>query len=379
MRISRVATYSAALIALGGLVTVPAAIAASQHPARPSAASPVIGHIGYLSGEKVKIATVHANGKTSGVATVGPVTKVKSPHHVQIFDLIASSDGAWMSWQEIVFAHNGDEIGTARLVLRQQSTGKIHRFMTEQSPVGFSSDQLITFDGNSVRRLDLTPSPHFVKEFSDIFPLAAYAHGVVETDNSSAPKGLDQTWKVELHSFAGAHAVLHSYVLGPTTYSIPDQAWVSNDGKHVVIERGDHTDFGGLGPSSLADEFRLTGSHKRNGLGHYGTAGAKWRVASVSFAGPKDQVWAEWERETAHGAVSVVAVRRDGTWAPVTNHGIAVAGNRAGYVITQPGKWVSVGTDSPVFDTVPTSQAKLRHGSTVRTLRAEGSVFVWIA
>jgi hypothetical protein len=56
-----------------------------------------------------------------------------------------------------------------------------------------------------------------------------------------------------------------------------------------------------------------------------------------------------------------------------------VAGNAAGYVVVQPGTFVSVGTDAPEFDTVPTASAILVHAGTTANINIEGSAFVWVS
>jgi hypothetical protein len=182
-----------------------------------------------------------------------------------------------------------------------------------------------------------------------------------------------------LTSFGGTHTVLHGYVLAPTDYRAPDAAWTSPDGKHAVVERGNHQDFGGLGPSSLADEFHLTGTHARTQLGHYGTAKDAWRVGGVGFSGSSDSVWAMWERLTTTGATSVVARHGHSGWKPVASKGIAVAGNEHGDVIVQSGRWVPVSPDVQGYEPLPTGHAMLMHGSSSVSLDAEGSVFDWIA
>lgn len=379
MHIRRVAMYSVAALVLGGVLTAPSALAASRHPARPSPAAKTVGHIAFLTKQQtVKIATVAANGTTSGVKRIGPVSLITPKQTLQVFDLMASGDGEWVAWQEQILTKHPFNEKTV-LVLRQSSSGTMWHLTTGQAPVGFAKDQLVTSDGSETRRLDLQPTAHLVKVNDHQFPLAAYSHGVIDTDSLRAPSGPSTTEALRLTTFGGSHTTLHEYVLAPTDYRYPDAAWVSGDGKHVVVERGNHQDFGGLGPSSLADEFRLGGGHARSPLGHYGTAKDAWRIASVGYAGSTDAVWAVWERATKTGATSIVADHVHGTWAPVTTHGIAVAGSHKGYVISQPGKFVSDSVNEEVFDIVPTSHAKLIHGSTTVSLDAEGSAFVWIA
>jgi hypothetical protein len=382
MRIRRLATYSAAVVALGGALAVPAAGAAPRHTSQPDLPSPSIGRIAYVTaGQAVKEATVQADGSTSAVTTIGPITKLKPKQSLQIFDFMASGDGQWIAWQEAVLKHiSGGFLEVRTVLVLRQTSGAVYHLNTAQAPIGFAAhDQLVTSNADTTRRLDLQPTVHLIAVKDANFPLAAYSHGVIDTVSSLAPHGPSQTEKLDLKSFAGPRTVLHGYVLAPTNYRTPDAAWTSGDGKHVVVERGNHQDFGGLGPSSLADEFRLTGGHARSQLGHYGTNAAHWRLASVAYVGATDAVWVVWERATRTGATSVVAVHKDGTWAPISNHAIAVAGNTAGYVVIQPGKYVSVASGGgPEFKIVPTRHALLRHGSSTTVLNAEGTAFAWV-
>lgn len=370
-----------ALVAVG-LLTLPSAAAATRHPAGPAPGAGTVGRIAFLTRHQaVKIATVAADGHTSAITTVGPVTKLKPGQTIQIFDLVGSGAGGWLAWQEQILRRTSGQPRFVRtvLVLRNVASSKVVHLTTAQAPVGFAGDLLVTSNADVTKTLRLHPTPHLVKVPSSQFPLGTYRGGVVDTVNRRAPRGPSQTWQLQLTSLSGAHRLLHSYVLGPTNYRTPDAAWSSADGRHLVIERGNHQDFGGLGPSSLADEFRLSGPHARTRLGHFGTAKAMWRIARVSYAGASDRVWAVWERGTRTGASSVVATHERGHWVRIRNRGIAVAGNAAGWVVIQPGRYVSVGRDVPAFDAVPTSNAVLRHGGRTVSLGVEGSVFLWVA
>jgi hypothetical protein len=383
MRMRRIITCSMSAIAIGSLLTAPSAFAGVRDSTHPGVASPTIGRIAYLTkADAVKLAEVHANGGTSSVETIGPITPVAAKQTIQVLDLMASGDGTQIAWQEQVLKHIKGGMLTVKTVLVEYDVvdGLDVHLTTEQAPVGFAAaDQLVTSNGDSTKRLVRKPTPHLIAVKGSQFPLAAYSAGVIDTADLQAPPGPRQTEQLRLTTFAGAHTVLHNYVLAPTDYRFLDAAWVSGDGKHFVVERGNHQDFGGLGPSSLADEYALSGGHARSQLGHFGTLAAQWRVASVSYAGSSDAVWAVWERGTPAGATSVVAVHEGGKWVAVTDHGIAVAGNSSGYVISQPGKFVSIGSDAPAFNLVPTRHALLRHGGTSRALNAEGSAFVWVS
>jgi hypothetical protein len=373
----RIAACAFATLLLGALVAAPARGASSPRPAT----SPVIGHVIYLAKDGVvREAAVAANGTAATFQTIGPVTVAKTGQKVQVSDLIASGDGEWAAWDEDVVSGSGshEKFVESVLVLRDIARGTaIHR-KTSQVPVGFAGDTLVTSNGDHTKTVDLQPSFHFKTVNDTQFPLGTYPKGVVDGPELNKPAGARSTWEVRLTTFKGAHTVLHGYVRRPTDYQLPDAVWTSGDGKHLAVELGNHQDFGGLGPSSLLDEYSLTGAHHRAPLGHYGTPSAQWRVASVTFAGPSDMVWAAWERPTKSGATGVVATFSQGNWQRVASSGIAVAANAAGYVVVQSGKFVEFGQDFPEFNTVPTASAVLVHGSTTATMNLEGSAFVWV-
>src|SRR5206468_1842064 len=151
-----------------------------------------------------------------------------------------------------------------------------------------------------------------------------------------------------------------------------------SDGTRLVVERGDHTDFGGIGPSSLVDEFRLDATRARTPLGHFGTAKAAWRVGDVSFAWPNDEPWAVFQRATKTGARTAVAVFQHGKWRRIVPGGIAVAGNPDGYVVAQPGKYV-LRRDGLGYTRVPTGEALLVRDTVTKVLGIETAALAWVA
>ncbi|HTW19709.1 MAG TPA: hypothetical protein VME70_05785 [Mycobacteriales bacterium] len=381
MRVARLSTAGVATVVVSGMLAAPLAFGVSgTHRAHPASTPRVstVGRIAYLTKQGVlKTATVRSDGTTSSVKKLGPITKASGKQTVRLSDVVVSGNGHWIAWNEELLSHGGALLH-ASLVDVHEPAGTAYQVKSLQEPVGFAGSRLVTYSG-STKRLVLTPKPHLVKVDDSGLPLATYAHGVIDSKALEAPKGPSQTWEVRLTSFAGSHVVLHRYVLSPTDFRYPDLAWVSGDGKRVVVERGNHQDFGGLGPSSLADEFHLTAPHSRATLGHYGTDKAAWRIGGVAFAGSSNSVWAMWERLTTTGATSVVARYKSGAWKLEEAHGVAVAANAHGDVITQPGKWVNPSKVEEEFEPVPSGDARLRDGAGTVTLHASGSFFAFIA
>jgi hypothetical protein len=380
MNLRRVVPYVVPVLALGGLLGGQSAAAGAGHPRLAQPATPVIGHLAYVTkSDAVKITAVAATGATSSTSTIGPVTKPTSKLKVQVSDLVASGDGSWVAWQETATKRGKPNFFRSVIALREVAGTHTLRLTTDRAVVGFSGDALIATNGVTSAWLSLTPTPHFVKIHDSQFPIGAAPQGVVDVATAQAPPGPRRTDRLRLTNFAGQHTVLHSYVLGSRDYRDPDAAWSSGDDKHLVVERGNHQDFGGLGPSSLADEFSLGGSLGRHQLGHFGSAKAQWRLASVSFAGASDQVWVVWSRATRTGATSVIARYRNGKWHSALSGGIAVAGNADGYVLAQAGKWVPAGGDADGFTTVPTGDPVLLHAGKTSVVAAKGSTFVWVS
>jgi hypothetical protein len=376
----RIAGCVVVAVLVGGLLGAPTAIASSPAPVVPAPADPVIGHLAYVTKhQQVKLATVRQSGATSSMTTIGPVTHASASQSIQISGLTASGDGNWLAWDEQRLDHHGTGLVDTHLVMRDVVDATTTDLKTAQAPVGFAGDMLVTTSGDVTKRLDLHPHAHLVKLPLHQFPLGTYALGVLDTLNLQAPAGPRRTDRLRLSTLSGDHTALHDYVLGRAQYDDPDAAWSSADGKQLVIERGNHQDFGGLGPSSLADEYALAGAHHRTRLGHYGTARAAWRIASVTYSGAADQVWVVWERATKTGASGLVARYSGGAWHRVAAHAIAAAGNAAGDVVVQLGKYVPVGHDATDFATVPTGSAFVVHHGDAAVLDLEGSAFAWVS
>jgi hypothetical protein len=346
----------------------------------PDLKGPVIGYLAYVTpGSKVKVVSVARSGNTTHAVHIGPIAKVSGKKFVDVSDLVASGDGDWVAWQELVEkpSHGETELVSSALVLRNLTDGSVVDVDTSQTPVGFSGDQLVT-EGGHAHLLDLYPSPHFEAINDSQYALAAYPDGVVDTITKAAPPGPDDTVKLRLTAFDGTHTVLHRYVLDPSNTRIPDRAWVSGDGTKLLVERGDHTDFGGVGPSSLADQYALDNGDKRKTLGHFGSDKDGWRMGSATFAWSGDQPWALWQRATKHGAKGDVAVHEHGKWVRIVKGGIAAVGDSDGYVIAQPGTYVPVNAAGNDFEGAPDGDALMTALPFGRVLGIEGTAFAWV-
>jgi hypothetical protein len=353
-------------------LAMPAPVGAEPAVRHAQAASATIGHLAYQTNSGViDLVTVHANGTTSGRRQIAPIQSSTSAHPVTVSNFVAAKDGSRLAWYEsrVKTKHTF----TTTLVLDNLVTSTITTVHTGVAPLGFAGHTLVGF-GIHVQRLVLAPSPHFVRIHSN-YPVTTYAHGVVDTLANST----DTSATLRLTTLSGQHTALHHYtdVSGPDYRDI-EQGWTSSDGKKLVVERGNHQDFGGLGPSSLVDEFGLHGSHHRTALGHYGTLAAAWRLHDVVFRGASDTVWAAFERLGTNGVVTAVAHYSGGTWHTLRSGAVEVAADTAGNLVVQPGKYTLENADANYYIPVATSSALLiRHGST-HALGVRGTQFFWV-
>jgi hypothetical protein len=360
------------LVAGLSLLAVPAPLSVAATTSASSARAASIGHLAFLTnGGAIDTVEVHAGGATSDRQQIGPVQASTSSHPVTIADFVASGDGRWLAWQEARTTTKSRF--TTTLVLRNEVSGTVHTARTGRFPVGFAGDSLLTFNRH-VNRVVLSPSLHFVR-VAGSFPITTYAHGVLDASINDA----NTAERLRLTTMAGHHTVLHRYTdIGPPDFRETSQAWVSGDGSRLVVERGDHQDFGGLGLSSVADEFRLHGAHARTQLGHLGSLHGEWRVGDVAFRGHADTVWAAWHALGRHGVKTSVADFANGHWVTLRHHAIDVAADRAGDLVVQPGGYRLQNPNDDFFVRHASSQALLmRHGSS-HGLGIKGTQFFWV-
>lgn len=371
---------------VSGAVLVAALLAGSNTHALSASTAPsvgshgVVGHVAYVAkNSNIYTVAVKGSGNTLGQSKIGPVSNPPSGRKLAIYGLTASSDGKYVAWQESVVKRNGEPTGaTPTLVLRGLQPSKVWSMKTGSYPLGFGgSDQLVVY-GDRASVLTLTPTPHLEPVPGGRYPMAVYPDGVVENNPLRTPPGPKITEQIRLSTFDGDRTTVHNYVLSPSNPRIPEGAYVSPDGKRLIIELGDHTDFGGIGPSSAVDEFALNGSGRRTRLGHFGTAKAMWRVGDVSYAWPNNEPWVVFERATKTGAQTAIGVYQHDEWRKIVPRGIAVAGNAGGFVVAQPGRYV-FNPDGEGLRRVPTGDALLLHGTVTKVLGIQASALAWVA
>ena len=355
-------------------------------PSLVAAAPSTAGSLIYVSGSgAVELVSVDSTGGTSAPHQIGPLSTTTGSQQVTVSSLTATGDGTWAAWSETVTTSIDQPNVSNLLVVRNNNTGQEYTDRTADFPVGFAGHTLVVQSGLQAYKVVLTPTVHLVAlHEKDLELVATYKHGVID-DRVTFPKS--QKSKVleydhlRLRPFTGKTAVLHEFAEPKNTVRNLEQGVTSNDSKHLLLEFGDHTDFGGVGPSSTVDEQMLTGSKKKlTQLGHYGTAKAKWRVWTFSYVGSKDAVWVTWYRVHSGGVSSVVTRYSGGHWHLVASHAVTAVGNPKGYVVIQPGKFALVAnTQADQHVPTPTSDAVLFHLGHQHALDVEGSAFVWVS
>jgi hypothetical protein len=364
---------------------------AALAPVTAQAAPVSAGQLVYITSAGVlDVVVVMSHGATSTPEQIGPVTAVAAPRSVKATDLVVSGDGKWLAWSEVITKPSKQygEIETgAVLAVRNMMTGHTVTLRDDDAPLGFAGHQLVV-TGAHTRRLVMTPTPHLVNvPEGNAYPVATYAHGVVDVKSVGMGNAtIVDHEQLRLTTFSGHHTVLHTYLVGTSYRAVTANLdAVSPDGKVLLVERGNHQDFDGLGPSSLFDTYSLGAGHARRQIGHYGTNAAQWRLATATFVGPHDTPWLALHSgytKTSKGYVvhGVVVRYAGGHWQHEQTDGIAVAGNAAGFVVVQAGKWV-LAKNSPdgEYDPTPTGDAVLEGPGGTHVLSIQGSQLLWVA
>lgn len=376
LRATVTAAVAAALCMVGG---------ASRADARASAVptTPVAGVLLYISADGVvDVTTVNASGATSPPEPVGPLTAPTGTQKVTVNDLVASGDGRWAAWSELITSDTPTADDGGLLVARDNDNGLTYRMRSTAEPVGFVGHRLIASNGVNAFKLLLTPSPHLVSLHEKQRVLSTYKRGLVD-DVVTFPKKQNTSRyyeHVRLKTLGGHKRVLHTYTDGGKKLRSVELSTTSGDSKHLLIERGDHTDFGGTGPSSAVDELSLTSARHLRHLGHYGSASSRWRTWTESYVGPDDHVWVTWYRVHARGVRSIVTRFTHGRWELVAKRAVTAVGNPSGYVVVQPGQFTLVANSvANQHVPTPTGSAVLVHHGHEHALAIQGSAFVWIS
>lgn len=373
------------------LATMTCATPAAVTTARADASQ--IGTLAYVTSDgALDMVGVRSDGSLLPAVQIGPITTVTAPDTVEVSDVVVAADGSRLGWLEQTFkpdATYGKVETSARVVIRNMQSNKAVTLAGYYVPLGFVGRQLVV-SGTHARRVVMTPTPHFVTiHDGDAYPVATYRNGIVDVSSKvGGSNNVVERDSLRLTTFSGHHTLLHRYRVGTDYRSVAANAdAVSLDGTKLLVERGNHQDFEGLGPSSTFDTYSLGVAHfgARHELGHYGTDKAVWRLAGATFVGSGDTPWlalhsAPAKTATGYAVRGVVVRYAGGRWRLERKQAIAVAGNEAGYVVIQPGTWDPV-KNSPAgeYSTTPSGDAVLQGPGGSHPLSGiQGTQLLWI-
>lgn len=351
-------------------VTTAGVGAASPRPARPAlAASAGQRHLAYLTNAgALQEVTVATNGSVSGAKTLA----------TKPYGVAGSPDGRWLAWNTAQ-SH-------PTLSVRNMAQGTTLTLHTGKRLVGFAGDRVIV-NYNRTLRLVLKPKPHFVRIRHALNPVTGVPGHVVTTVYGTN----SNSGQLRLTAFNGTVTRLHRYSdWGPPNYREIGSAWASPDGAHLLVERGNHQDFYGLGHSSLVDEFGLGAGYPRSQLGHYGSSSQVWRVATATFDGSAAQPWVAWEApaDTNHlnNIQADVASWQNGGWVKQQAGAITVAADVVGDLVVQPGAYKKGTGPDPYPTATATSDALFNAGAGGKTgahqvtlTGVRGTQFWWVS
>jgi hypothetical protein len=346
---------------------------------RASDVAPVLGQVAYVaaSGE-LDLTTVLADGTMSAAQQIGPAVAVPAGGSDTIYGPIVSAGGAWLAWSEEVKSGNHY---SSWVVLRRTSDGQIEKLSasrTDAGPVGFVGQHLVvgTFGKIWVVQTGAAPKLKLLASSNKDGTFYGTDQAGVVYERGFAVPGAPE--RIELLHLNGRSSLLHTFPgsMFKGNHAPLEQGWVDPNGRTVVFEQGDHTDFGGVGPISTA--FSISGLHasKAVALGHPGRSMPIQRMAGISFAADVPySVWALTDQSQPTGSV----YSDDGHgWQLVASDSLVVAGNQAGDVITQPAKYVDAGVGAPAYNIAPTGDAVLHVAGDSLPVALQSSAMVWL-
>jgi pimeloyl-ACP methyl ester carboxylesterase len=340
------------------------------------------------SSGQVELVTVHADGSLTDRRIIGPVSSAASG--VTVHALSASSDGKWLAWLEEPKTASDQGAPTTTVVVR--STDAVSPPLTGNvTPVigriGFTSDRVVAIEGAEAESSPLSSPLSFAKLATPAITLDvlnAVSGGLLVLTSPPGGGAQSLTEEVTLVGSSGGAVTVHGF--SSQSYAEPvltSTNAVTRAGDELLLERGDHTDFCGVGPSSGALLVDLPGGAIRP-LGHPGTAAQQWRLESATFVGSSPV--AVWATCSPAGVVQYNEPPRVNTyistrtgWQLIHQGAAIAAGSPTGALLVQPSQYVPVPqAPYPAFDVAPTGDAMLINGSEQHPMALRGVEFAWV-
>jgi hypothetical protein len=340
------------------------------------------GRLGYVTTSgQVELVAVHADGSLTDRRVIGPVSAASM---VTVHALAASGDGKWIGWVE---EPKDPAQGTETVVVR--STDGISPPLTGTVPGGvagieFTGGRVVEIGSDTAQASSITSPLRFAKLVTPANTeavLHAVSQGLLVLTLPHDAQGLTQ--QVTLVATDGNAVTVRRFPSQSYTEAgLSGVSTVTFAGDQILLERGDHTDFCGVSPSSDSLLVDLRGGATRS-LGHPGTAAQQWRLESATFAGTSPvAVWATCrpagvtndKAPTANTYMSTSA-----GWRLLRRGAAIAAGGPNGALLAQPSRYfVRPGTGGNAFDVAPTGDAVLINGAQQRPIALRGIEFAWV-
>lgn len=358
-------------------------------------------------GELLSVPLPPSGGAPGRAERLGPRREPQPGVAVRVHSVQVSTDGRWVAWAESSVSYTGSpptldlfgfsstgaaEVTTAFLLDRR--SGKTTEIPALGAPFAFTGDGLVLQDSTNRTYAVVTPGrPNRTLldwPESEDRAVGAVPGGLITIGNSDTEDGSLGNYQVDLVAYGdGEVKTLHTFPHGATGAAGYNRGWVSDEGQRIAIERGDHTDYCGIGPSSslvlLDGKGSLLGPEAAGPPIPASVPHSDWqhmRLQYVRFAG-SDSALALWTMCTqgpndaaARNPYSAVYRLRDGKWSLVRADMIAVAPAPSGGVLVQPGAFrLGDGEGGPSVSPEPSGDALLVQGGRTTRLPVSGVDF----
>jgi hypothetical protein len=343
---------------------------------------------------------ITTDGTPGRRAQLGPRQQPQPGVAVRTHAIQASGSGRWVAWAESSVAYIGrppaitahgftssDTTVTTTAFLLDRRSGKVTEIPAAGAPLAFAGEGLVLFDPfENVYTLVTPGRPNRVLQNmpdSEDDAIGAVPEGVVAIGWEDIGDSIQQ--RLDLVGYDGTVRTLRRFPRRATSMAGYIQGWMSDDGTRFWIERGDHTDYCGVGPSSWLAIVTRGGALARPEIpappppsGVDVRAGQGMRLQNLRPAGPgSDSAYALWASCTLGPSGSYEQVYSGiyrlnaGKWSLVRKDAIAAAAVPSGTAATggavvQPGRIrLGPGEGGPAVYLEPSGNALLiRNGKT---------------
>jgi hypothetical protein len=389
-----VAVLAVAAVAAGVAVTLRGGGSSERRAhAAPKAATDKGSHLAVLTADRrLAIVPIDAGGRAGTPRFVAPRETSPPGRVTHVGFLKTSADGRLLAWAE-----NSGPAGTGRpyagdfgfpdvmttgatSYVMDVVTGTTTRWPGLGVPYGFVHDDLV-LRGSEAGPISVIHDGRLASsiELPDTSPLllTASTGGVLGyRAGTSGDADTVAPW-LDLVGYDGTVRPLMPLPAVKGFQSSYEQAWTSRDQTRALLEKGDHTDYCGVGPSSTLTTVDLPHRTIVRTIQSPGPAARQWRLLSYAYVTDDTGygLWVTCQTGISHRPSAAVYHLADGRWNRVVSGALAMAARDDQTVAVQQGKIIPLpdGVTAPA----PSGTAfVLVHG--VRSPLALGAVdFGW--